>query len=178
MLNHSSATHGDFGRNWEALYVIIQVCHKAVCQEQQWVKTEQQEVRLQKGNGIHEMKEKPQPIQNTNKAGPFLIFLFIDSWNVLKPWLLPVCQQWTKQTHSCPPHLPLQMLTLFRPFLSHSFAAWGWGKLKFRSHSDSSCRAVVVALIKNPNWNKSQPAQALQPLTAWRKREEKSKFMF
>lgn len=95
----------------------------------------------------------------------FLTSLFTDSWNVLKPWLLPVCQQRTQQdafllTSSCP--FKFSPYFYYMPFLFHSFAGWGWGNLNSEA-TYSSCRAVVVALIKNPNWNKGQPAEALQP---------------
>lgn len=114
-------------------------------------------------------------IQTGQGRGTFLTCLFTDSSNVLKPGLLLVCQQRTEQTQLCSPHLSLQTPTLSRPFLFHSFALWGWGKLKFRSHSEPSCRAVVVALIKSPNWNKSQPAEALQPRLHWLHGEKEKK---
>lgn len=103
MLSHySSALHGDFGKNWEILCIIIQVCHKDVHQEQEWKHREKQQVCLEKVNDILEMKAKPQPIQSKIGQGrsTCLSLLFIDSWNVL---MAAACVPAEYKTHSCYP---------------------------------------------------------------------------
>lgn len=118
--------------------------------------------------GILEMKEKPQPIQNTNKARQGHISNFPFHW-LLKcsQAMATACLPAEDTTRCIPAHLilSLQILTLFLlyAFLISFLCRVRVGKLKFRSRLDPSCRAVVVALIKNPNWNKGQPAEALQP---------------
>lgn len=137
-----------------------------------WKQRENQDAWLDKVLGTLEMKEKP--IQNTNRTRQGHISNSPFHWPLrCSQTMAAACLPAEEKADT---FLPTSTRFYYIPFLFHSFAVWGWGKLKFRSHSDPSCRAVVGALIKNPKWNRSQLAEALQPRFTGKKKKNVSSY--